>query len=142
MNDLKNVVKDIFTKNLSTAKESIFSMLQAKAVEKIDSIKPHVGNNLLKCEEEVSSDDDDEDEDESDITELQTIKKRIDPAARRDSAKYYKKNRIKIKQGQKKYKKSALGKRTVQKSTRMKKVGKTSTGKRISTIINKNKLKR
>ena len=129
MSNLKDIVRDVVSKNLSNAKETINQILQQKAVLKIDSIKPSVAHNLV-VEEEVDCDDED------DISELTVTKKRIDPKARKDAAKYYKKNKSKIKVSQRKYKKSSAGKKTARKAEIMKKKGKTSTGKRISKITN------
>jgi len=133
MSNLEGFIKDLVSKKLSDAQQKINDTLQAKALEKIDSMRPEVGKNLLRVEEELEYDGEEEDVEEG----LAPVKKRIDPAKRREAAKYYRTNKVKIKQQQKKYRKSAQGRRTAVKAKRFEKVGKTSTGKRKSQILNK-----
>lgn len=143
MSSLDGIVKDVVAKRLTVAKQKIFDTLQAKAMDRVQAMKPDVASKILTVEEEVekeeeSSEEEDEESSEEEVEEgLKPVRKRINPQDRRDAAKYYRKNKTKIKHQQKKYRKSALGKRTAAKQERLSKVGKTSTGKRISTITNK-----
>jgi len=62
---------------------------------------------------------------------------RIDPAERRQRKKEYRKNKIELKRKAKIKRKKPAFKKQQKKAKRMAKQGKTSTGKRQSTITNK-----
>lgn len=127
MSKLDGIVKDIFSKSLSAAKSKINNTLSIKLNDVLDSMKKDVASNLFKTEES----------DEGDLSEVAPLKKRIDPKERRERAKDYRKNKIKVRQKQKKYRNSSKGRKTKMMQRKMDKLNKTSTGKRKSTITNK-----
>ncbi len=75
-------------------------------------------------------------EDEEEMEEAIAAKRvRISPAAKRKRKKEYRKKRAKIRVKAKRYRKTAGYKKYQRKSKRLKKAGKTSTGKRIRKFI-------
>lgn len=139
MSNLNNIVRDIFSKKLSVAKEKIHNALASKVNDKLNEMKPEVAANLVQTEEsvEMETEIDSDSDEESELSEVAPLKKRIDPTARRERAKSYRINKVKIKQKQKKYRKSAAGKRYQVRKKKMDKFGKTASGNRKSVIVNK-----
>jgi len=76
-------------------------------------------------------------EQETDLEETVKIKKRIDPQERIKRKREYRAKKSKIKRTQRLRRRTIGHKKQQKKAKKMAKFGKTSSGKRMSTIINK-----
>lgn len=87
---------------------------------------------IMEMIEDIELEYEDLNEEEDFLDEAPAAKRiKRDRQAQRERRKKYRKNKAKLKMKAKRYRKSAKGKMMAKKAKRMKKTGKTSTGKRI-----------